>query len=262
MVHAQECPLSGHAMRHVFSEQVLGKHTVAYFQCAACGLLTTEKPYWLDAAYQHAIALCDTGVLTRCIHNRCRVEPILARLFGCQGRFLDLGGGYGVLTRLLRDIGIDCYHVDKYCQNLFAKPFEPGPDFHAQALFAFEVLEHLERPLEFIRDAFRAYACQTLIFSTSAYEGPPPDRDWPYYAFSSGQHITFYQTGTLQTLAQKLGCRYLALGKDLHLVTNRPLSRGTRFLLGNRRACRCYGRYVRASRGDVSLTWDDHLRLR
>ncbi len=38
--------------------------------------------------------------------------------------FLDYAGGYGVFTRLMRDIGFDFYWHDPYTQNLFANGFE------------------------------------------------------------------------------------------------------------------------------------------
>ena len=39
-------------------------------------------------------------------------------------KFLDYGGGYGILVRLMRDVGYDFYWFDKYSQNIFAKGFE------------------------------------------------------------------------------------------------------------------------------------------
>ena len=38
-------------------------------------------------------------------------------------KWIDIGGGYGVLTRLMCDIGIDFYWDDPYKENLFAKSF-------------------------------------------------------------------------------------------------------------------------------------------
>ncbi|MDM9385349.1 methyltransferase domain-containing protein [Chlorogloeopsis sp. ULAP01] len=87
-------------------------------------------------------------------------------MFNGKGKFLDVSGGYGLLTRLMRDIGFDCYTTDKYCQNLFAKAFEPTDKFEADALFAFEVLEHIENPLKFLSKIFMKSGCKTLIFST------------------------------------------------------------------------------------------------
>ncbi len=125
-------------MRPAFVARVLGKFDVQYFSCSQCGLLRTEKPYWLEEAYRSAIAATDTGLLSRNISNRALLEPVLQRLFAGKGKFLDVSGGNGILTRLLRDIGFDCYTTDPYAENLFA----------------FEVLEHIPDPPQFLTDAF------------------------------------------------------------------------------------------------------------
>jgi hypothetical protein len=38
-----------------------------------------------------------------------------------NGTFVDIGGGYGLLTRLMRDRGFDFYWKDPHCENIFAK---------------------------------------------------------------------------------------------------------------------------------------------
>ena len=36
---------------------------------------------------------------------------------------LDIGGGTGLLTRLLRDVGFEAQWSDEYCDNIFAQGF-------------------------------------------------------------------------------------------------------------------------------------------
>ena len=38
--------------------------------------------------------------------------------------YLDVDGGYGMLTRLMRDYGFHFYWTDPYCQNILARGFE------------------------------------------------------------------------------------------------------------------------------------------
>jgi hypothetical protein len=222
-------------MRPVFVEKVMGKHQVTYYLCDECGLLQTEKPYWFDEAYKVPIGDLDTGLVRRNITNAMRLALVIRRLFKNRGRFLDLGGGYGLLTRLMRDLGFDCYTSDKYCANMFAGGLEPVPGFKADALFALEVLEHIEDPLGFIRDAFDRYGCKTLVFSTFVYQDAVPDRDWWYYAFETGQHVTFYQPRTLSMVAGALGCAHFMCGRDFHVLTDRRVSWSTRLLFSNER---------------------------
>ena len=258
----KDCPITGHAMVAVFTETVLGKHKATYYFCEPCGLLQAGNPHWLDEAYGSAIAHADTGLVSRNWLNHRTLEPVLDRLFPRGGKFLDVGGGYGLLARLLRDIGFDCYSVDPHCKNLFAESFEPGPGFKADALFACEVLEHVEHPVDFLRDVFKRYGCRTVVISTAVFADGVPPKDWWYYQFEEGQHITFYQTRTLGALAAKLGCRHYVLRRGLHLITDLRLPAWDRFLLTNRYAFRLLRMLTRVRRRGMSKTWEDHLYLR
>lgn len=262
MVEIKVCPISGKNMKPVFTEKVLGKYDVTYFYCEESGLLQTEKAYWLKEAYQTPIADIDTGLLSRNLLNIKRLEPILQVLFNGKGKFIDVGGGYGILTRLMRDIGFDCYTIDKYSENLFAKAFEPADGVQADALFAFEVLEHLQNPKEFLNEIFSRYSCKTLVFSTLIFRGKFPKTDWWYYAFESGQHVTFYQARTLKLLAKKFGCRYIMIHPELHIMTNVPISTKAKILFLNRRLFKLYSIYTRHKRRNQSLTWKDHLLMK
>jgi hypothetical protein len=256
------CPVCGQTkLKFVFTETVLDRYPSDYYVCTHCGFLKADAPYWLEEAYRHPIADSDTGLVMRSIRNRRILEPILHRLVRCHGKFLDVGGGYGLLTRLLRDIGIDCYTYDKYCQNIFSKGFEPFEGFRATAIFSFEVFEHIEDPVGFIKDATQKYGCQTIIFSTLTYSGVVPARDWWYYSFHTGQHISFYTSNTIDLIAQMLGSRYYKLYSDYHLITDRELTQFDKFIFLNNYARRLYGFLVRLLRSRRSLTaWDENLR--
>jgi len=256
------CPITGHEMKLSFSEIVLRKYDVDYYSCEECGILQTEKPYWLDEAYQDAIGITDTGMVSRNISNQKILEPILERMFNSEGKFLDVGGGYGLLTRLMRDIGFDCYTFDRYCENMFAKYFEPIAGFKADALFCFEVFEHIEDPYVFIRDMFIRYCCKTIIFSTLVYENSIPSRDWWYYSFDGGQHITFYQSRTLSLLANRLGCHYYMINHGLHIITDVKLTKLDKYLFSNKYLFRIFALYTRYKRRRLSKTWDDHLLMK
>ncbi len=256
------CPVSGKVMKPVFSEVILGRHRVSYYFCGESGLLKTERPFWLEEAYQEALSDFDTGIVRRNLNNCAMIEPILHRLFGRRGKFLDIGGGYGLLTRLMRDEGFDCFTTDKYCRNIFAKHFEPCDDFRADALFAFEALEHIENPYEFLEGLFEKYDCRTLIFSTLTFSGDVPGKDWWYYTFDTGQHITFYQPRTLALLASRLGCSYYMIGPDMHIMTDRRLSAMTRLWLLHGPWRKLYALYVRYLRRGMSKTWADHLLMK
>lgn len=257
-----KCPISGESMEPVFVQTVLGKYTVTYYYCHKSGLLKTEKPYWLDEAYAEAIGDTDTGLVRRNIDNSNMLEAVLCLLNVQHGKFLDVAGGYGLLARLLRDKGFDCYTNDKYCKNLFTKSFEPSDNFKADALFAFEVLEHIEDPLSFVEESFRSYECRTLIFSTLTFDGKVPSEDWWYYSFEGGQHITFYQPRTLLLIASLLGCKYYMINPSLHIITDKSIGGIRRKLIFNEGFRNFFGMYIRRKRRGLSKTWADHMKMK
>lgn len=227
------CPLCASETEVAFSATVLGDRKAHYRTCRNCGLLFADRPDWLEKAYRHPIAQIDTGVMRRNLLNALRVTGILAFLFPRGARYLDFAGGYGVFTRLMRDIGFDYFWQDKYCANLLAKGFEREAGQEYALVTAMEVLEHVPVPRAFVTSMLEETGCDSLLFSTTLFEGAPPPMDWHYYAFESGQHICFYQRRTLAFLADRLGMRYVH-GGDLHLFTRKVVSPALFRLLASR----------------------------
>lgn len=219
------CRVCAGEMRGVFRRVLLRKYDVQYFQCGTCGLLQTETPYWLDEAYSSAIASADTGIMQRNIYLSRMAAAVLWRLFRGRGKFLDAAGGYGLFTRLMRDIGFDYYWSDPHAQNLLARGFEGSPTGGPYAaVTAFEVLEHVVDPVGFLLDLMRDMQTRTLLISTELFAGRAPDPGtWWYYAFDTGQHISFYRSSTLQAITGKLGLN-LYSSRSIHLWTDRHLS--------------------------------------
>lgn len=256
------CPVCASKRDFVMTQRVLDRHDVDYFVCPNCGLLQTEAPYWLDVAYAQPIADTDTGLLQRNLEHARFLNLLLQLALDPNGRFVDVAGGYGVLTRLLRDRGFDAYWADKYCTNLFAVGHESFDGLQAEALFAFEVLEHVTDPLAFLRDEFDRYHCGSMVLSTLSFSGDAPAPGWWYYSLESGQHVSFYQPRTLQRLASQLGCEYTRVHEGLHLLMARPLSPWLRRALRSRRLRTMLERWCWARRGLPSLTWRDHEQAR
>lgn len=219
------CSICGSATRLQHRDRLLRKYDIAYFYCDRCGLLQTEEPYWLDEAYSDVIATSDTGLVTRNIALTVRLSSVLYSLFGSRGRYVDVGGGYGMLTRLMRDVGFDFYWSDPYCDNLFAKGFEADPDAGSyDAVTAFELMEHVRDPIDFLKRQLTEYGASTFIFSTELFHGVPPSPSaWPYYSVQTGQHISFYQLRTLKAMAERLSLFTYSSGY-FHMLSDRKLN--------------------------------------
>jgi hypothetical protein len=188
------CRLCSSECTEAFSKVVLSKYSVRYWKCTRCLSLQTDEPFWLDEAYSHNLADFDTGAAQRNIQNLAATYSVAALL-----RFdnlLDIGGGDGLLCRLLRDYGLNAYCQDKYATPAYSHGFS-APNFDAPDLLtAFEVLEHFPHPLEQIEELF-------------SDQGP----NWWYIAPASGQHVFFYSRKALIDIGKRFGYELLFAGQ-------------------------------------------------
>jgi len=204
-----------------FNSLVLHKYSVDYFRCPNCSFLQTEQPYWLNEAYDNSINISDTGLLDRNISFSKMLAVLIYFNFNKDAKFLDYAGGYGVFTRLMRDIGFDFYWNDPYTQNLLAKGFKAdiNIDLKYELVTAFEVFEHLVNPKDEIEKMLQL--SDTIVFSTEILPDPMPEAgSWWYHGFEHGQHISFYSRITLMELAKHFKLNYYFL-ESFHLFSRK-----------------------------------------
>jgi Methyltransferase domain len=254
----RNCPICEASLQFSFNAKLLKKYDVSYWHCPSCELLKTEDPFWLEEAYQNAIVDADTGLVQRNNQIAKKLAGILFFLGNKTAPYLDVAGGYGILTRLMRDYGFQFYWSDPYCANILARGFEANKATkHFQVLTAFEVLEHVENPVNFLQDLMLQYDCKTILFSTQVYSGKVPDQSWWYYAFNEGQHISFYTHKTLATIAKKLGLSFQS-SHGIHYISDKPINSYLFSLLTGRFSA-LFALYVRMQM--KSLTFSDHKSL-
>jgi len=208
------CRLCGGTASFAFSKLVLERLDVAYFRCDGCGSLQTEPPYWLGDAYAedagegtNNLADLDTGAAQRNLLTSAGVL-VTAQLLGLRNT-VDVGGGDGLLCRLLRDYGLNAYVSDRYAQATYARGFT-DPDFATPDLVtAFEVMEHLADPATDLGTIFDRNASAVLV-STDIYDGY--GADWPYLTPQTGQHVFFYSRRGFQVIAERFGYHVLHAG--------------------------------------------------
>ena len=217
---AEQCRICDTTSNTMFKAKVMGKHNVQYFRCPKCGFVQTEEPYWLEEAYATPINVMDTGIMQRNIEQVGLAASVIYTFFDRRGRFVDHGGGYGIMTRMMRDLGLDYYWLDPYAENLMARGFEYERGMKIELTTSFETFEHFSRPMDEIEGLFDI--SPNLLFSTALLPEPVP-HDWWYFGFEHGQHISFYSEGAMQHIANRFGKHYRRLG-SMHLLTDLDLN--------------------------------------
>lgn len=211
-------------MQFFATYRILNRHDVAYFFCGECRFLRTEKPYWLEEAYSQAIAATDTGIVLRNLKIARQLTCVLPLMFDAKARFIDMAGGTGLLTRLMRDNGFNFFWEDLYCANVLAAGFDaPRGAAGFDAVTAFEAVEHMEHPYDFIEQCLQRSTSGTFIFTTELFKPPAPQADWWYLSTATGQHISFFSELALQRAAQRMGVRFLS-HRGLHMYTRLPIA--------------------------------------
>lgn len=190
------CRLCQAPLKPRFTKKVLGKHDVLYFECEGCGSLQTERPYWLVEAYSRSLSSLDTGAAQRNLDNAAATWAV-SRCLGARN-LLDMGGGDGLLCRLLRDHGLNAYAQDRYATPIYSQGYSE-PDFErADLLTAFEVFEHFAEPRDELAGVF-SRGPSAILVSTETYQGQ--DELWWYLTPESGQHVFFYSPRALLDFA-------------------------------------------------------------
>lgn len=219
------CPICKNEGKKIFSGKIMQKYTIQYYQCHTCGFLYTESPYWLEEAYEDSITNVDTGIMKRTVRNVLITNVLMHFFFNKTACYLDYGGGYGIFTRMMRDLGYNWLWYDKYSENLVARGFEYNQQQGVKLITAFELFEHFDSPIEELEKLFSI--SNNILFSTLIYDKDLKYKnfeDWWYYVPETGQHIGFYSQRTLEYLAKKFNVYYYKISDDLHLFLNHRLN--------------------------------------
>lgn len=223
------CKICQNETTKIFNAKVLYKYDVIYYQCNKCGFGQTEKPYWLDEAYESSMNLSDTGVMFRSERMSKITTTLIILFFNSKGVFLDYAGGLGVFTRQMRDIGFDYYWNDPYTKNELARGFEGTLDTKYEFITTFESFEHFEYPLDEVEKMLKF--TDTIILSTDLIaKKAPAHKDWWYYGSEHGQHIAFHSKESFKVIAKKFGLHYHN-AMNVHVLTKKKIGfLGTTFL--------------------------------
>jgi len=218
------CKICNQDNNSIFTAKILNKYDVDYYHCSQCYFLQTEEPYWLEESYKESINLSDTGIMLRNISLSHITTIIVFFFYNRKKKFLDYAGGYGILTRMLRDVGLDFYWKDKFSKNLLARGFEYSSNNSFELVTSFEAFEHFENPLEEIESMLTK--SDTILFSTNLINDDLPNpSEWWYFGLEHGQHISFFSKKTLEYVAKKYNLNLYTNNSSIHLLTAKNINR-------------------------------------
>ncbi len=218
------CRVCSQPTKVLFSRRILHTHDATYSLCSECGFFQADDPHWLEQAYVNPLNIQDTGLIKRPLSMRIPAIQLIERFLEPKGKHLDYGGGTGVFARMMRDVGYDFYHYDKFTTNELARGFDykdlPEAERNFELTTAFEVLEHTIEPYQFLAE--RMERTRMMLFSTDLQPSVAHLAEWSYIGPFHGQHISFLSEKTLHYIAAKIGVSYQRVGKYLHLFTRNP----------------------------------------
>ena len=220
-----QCKICNEITVNYTEAKIMNKYNIKYFHCQHCEFIQTEEPYWLEEAYSETINLTDTGIMKRNQILADFATIIIYLFFNRRKKFLDYAGGYGIFTRLMRDIGFDMFWNDKYTKNLVARGFNYSKNEQYELLTSFESFEHFLNPLEDV-ESMLSISDNILISTTLTPTKMPLPTEWDYYALEHGQHISFYSIKTMQYIANKYNLNFYTNGKNIHLFTKKRMNNG------------------------------------
>jgi hypothetical protein len=217
----QVCRVCGGESQYIDKACILNKYIVSYYLCYKCDFLQTENPYWLNEAYNSSINVSDTGIIQRNIVLSKSIGTLLFFVFNRKAKFLDYAGGYGILTRIMRDMGFDYYTTDPYTTNLVARGFDNVPD-KIELVSVLECFEHFEYPSVEL-DKILKYSRNVFFTTQPRPMRLPPFNEWWYYGLEHGQHIAFYTPKTFRFMAKQRNLNYYHI-LNYHLITAKKLN--------------------------------------
>ena len=222
------CRLCEANSEKIFEIRNMHRYDITYYRCEKCGSVQTEQPYWLNEAYSNPIRYTDTFAADRAIRMSC-LTFFIAKILGISraSPVLDWGGGDGLTTRMLRDLGFDAYSYDMFAQNTYAGGFDDELLRDYSIVTAFEVLEHMADPAKELNELM-ARKPKVVIMSTCFYSGQ--DKSWAYFAPYSGRHIFFYTEKAIHGFAKLLSYDCFTVN-NLVVLSVSPISKNQQRLL-------------------------------
>ena len=231
MTQKSNCPIC-HSQVRLFSNFLIqGKIGGRYLKCTSCNFIHAENPSWLEGSFTDALNSLDIGSVDRCNIVADFVEVLANSLKVDNPKVLDWGGGYGLLTRILRDRGVRCTHYDPYTEPLFANNIKLQSDARFDLIVLSEVMLHMTDPISTLTELLKI---SDNIMFTAVIAPPDVTPDWWYFMPDTGQHVAIFSQQTIPELGAALKVNTLSDNQFFHLVAKDQPSVLTRLLFTKR----------------------------
>ena len=266
VMESQElCAVCSGGTSFLFSYEVRGKHQASLHECHNCRFTYISNPHWLDESFSSELNDLDIGSVDRCLVLADFVEVLIRSMKSSKSRFLDWGGGYGLLSRIMRDRGLDFASHDIYTRPLFVESSSNLNSETFELITMSEVALHLVDPVPVFTKIMES--TDVLVFTAVIAPTVIPN-DWWYLMPDTGQHVAIYHEETLQVLAKKLGVQVTSDGRFFHVLHRKSLGVKSRLLIKSRPLAFAFAWFYAtarlAKRGlgrNESLTPADQARL-
>lgn len=259
------CAVCAGTTKFLFSYLVCGEHEASLRECLNCRFTYIANPHWLDESFSSELNDLDIGSVDRCLVLADFVEVLIRSMKSSRSRFLDWGGGYGLLSRIMRDRGLDFVSHDIYTRPLFVESSSNLICETFELITMSEVALHLVDPVPVFTKIMES--TDVLVFTAVIAPTVIPN-DWWYLMPDTGQHVAIYHDETLQALAKKLGVQVTSDGRFFHVLHRKNLGIKSRLLVRFRSfvfAFAWFNATVRLLRRGLgknrSLTPSDQLRM-
>lgn len=222
------CAVCFGSTKFLFSYEVRGEHQASLHECLTCRFTYIANPHWLDDSFSSELNDLDIGSVDRCLVLADFVEVLIRSLKSSKSRFLDWGGGYGLLSRIMRDRGLDFVSHDIYTRPLFVELSSNLNSETFELITMSEVALHLVNPVPVFTKIMES--TDVLVFTAVIAPTVIPN-DWWYLMPDTGQHVAIYHEETLQALAMKLRVQVTSDGRFFHVLHRNSLGTKSRLII-------------------------------
>jgi hypothetical protein len=222
------CPICNSSASTLLEYKVRHENDAILVKCHKCSFMFVHNPHWLAASFRETLQPLDIGAVERCSIVLDFAQAVITTLGVSRPKVIDWGGGYGLLTRMARDRGLNFANFDPYVTPLFSAPANLKRMCKADLIVVSEVFLHMEQPVEVLNELLTF--AHTVIVTAVV----PPNllsSDWWYLMPATGQHVAFYPLPTLEKLAEMTKTVLTSDKRFFHVFSKRQLSVRAKILI-------------------------------